>query len=430
MEPQNGDAVGVDHVRIEVAVGVVVRNHLATTGEAHGRAEVLAVIVFELLAVPALAVEPLDAAHDPECGRAAAAAAELDMVAAREIELLVIDPPGHVQMHAADAVLVVRDAIRQLRNVARHRQAGRVGQITPDDAARVRQAVRKTGRLRVEQDSRRLTRARGENDDAGAHGVIAAVGAIDVGHAGCEPARVGRHLAGHRIGDDAQPAGGERRRQQHRRRRKVRMRGAAAAALPAVVTGGAPIERPGQNRQPRRNAGDVESIARLLHHQLVAARTRRWKKDPVGFVRKVFNRAENADQSIELVVVRFQIVVADRPVVAKPIDAAPPEIIGAKSERNAAPVVGPAAEHPRPEPVERRARRLRVRLAFQFPAADAAVEFAKRLLGRGRAAPGRVVRPGRHLRLLFDVPHRAGLEHHHVGARFAQDLGRHPAARA
>src|SRR5206468_5548584 len=130
-----------------------------------------------------------------------------------------------------------------------------------------------------------------------------------------------------------------------------------------------------------------------------AARTRRWKKDAVGFVWKIFNRAENADQPIELVVVRLQIVVTDRPVVAEPIDAAAPEIVGAESERNAAPVVGPAAEHPRTEPVERGARRLSVRLAFELPAANAAVELAKRLLGRGRAAPGGVVRPGRHLRL-------------------------------
>ena len=35
-------------------------------------------------------------------------AADFDMVAAREVELLVVEPPRHVDVHAADAVLVVR----------------------------------------------------------------------------------------------------------------------------------------------------------------------------------------------------------------------------------------------------------------------------------------------------------------------------------
>ena len=118
MKPQDRDAVRVHHAWIDVAVGVVVRDHFAAAGEADGRSEVPAVIVLELLAVAALAVEPLDPAHDAECGGAAPAAAELDVVAAWKIELPVVEPPRTVQVHPADAILVVRHAVRQLRHEA------------------------------------------------------------------------------------------------------------------------------------------------------------------------------------------------------------------------------------------------------------------------------------------------------------------------
>ena len=179
-----------------------------------------------------------------------------------------------------------------------------------------------------------------------------------------------------------------------------------------------------------RNAGDLQLVGRLLDQQLVAARLRRRLKDAVGLVRQAFHRAEDADQAIELVVVRLDVVVGDRPVVAEAVEAAALEVVRAHAQRNAPPVVGAAAEHPAAKPVELRARRLRVRLALDVPAADAAVELAERLVRRRGAAPRRVVRPRRHLRVLRRRPTSAGFEHHDVGARLAQHLGGHAAAGA
>ena len=333
-------------------------------------------------------------------------------------------------MRAAGAVFVVRHAVLHLRDVTRDREPGGIGQVASDDAARVREAVGEAARLRVEQQPRRLARARREHDDARADRVVAAVGAIHVRDAGGQAALVGQHLARHRVGDDAQLAGRQRRRQQHRRRREVRVRRAAAAALAAVVARGPAVQRLREDRQAVRDARDVQLVGRLLDQQLVAARLRRRLEDAVGLVRDAFHRSEDPDEAIELVVVRLDLVVGDRPVVADAVEAAALEVVRAPAQRDAPPVVGAAAEHPPAKPVERGAPRLRVGLALDVPAADAAVELAERLGRRGGAAARRIVRPRRHLRVLGGVPHPAGLEHDDVGAGLAQHLGGHAAAGA
>ena len=61
-------------------------------------------------------------------------------------------------------------------------------------------------RRRVEEDARRLAGARGKHHDAGADVRVASGGLVDVGHAGREPALVGRHFARHRVGDEGQAA--------------------------------------------------------------------------------------------------------------------------------------------------------------------------------------------------------------------------------
>ena len=60
---------------------------------------------------PAVAQQAVRAAVDEARARLPHAAVHFYMVTAREVELLVVEPPGHVHVHAADAVFVVRHVI-------------------------------------------------------------------------------------------------------------------------------------------------------------------------------------------------------------------------------------------------------------------------------------------------------------------------------
>src|SRR6478672_1411187 len=131
MKPEHRDAVGVDDIRIDLAVRVVVRNHLTSSRETDRGSVKCPVILLQRLSVPAHSVEPLNAGHEAE-RRRPAAAARFDVIAAGKIELSVVEPPGDVYVHPADAVLVVGDAVRQLWDVARNGKTGGVGEIAAD----------------------------------------------------------------------------------------------------------------------------------------------------------------------------------------------------------------------------------------------------------------------------------------------------------
>ena len=371
----------------------------------------------------------MDAAQRAEAGHPPAAA-ELDVVAAREIELLVVAPPRHVEMRSARAVFVVRHAVHHLRDEAANAGAGRVGEVLADDAARVAEALRKARRLRVEQQPRGFAGARRQHHDPPAHVILAAGGLVDVADAARQAGLVNGDFARHGVGGDRQASGRERRRQQYRGRREIGMRGTAAPALAAVMTRRPAVQRLRQDREPDRDAPDVQALRGLLDQQLVAARLRRRLEDAVRIVGQPFIRSEEADVSVDAVVVGLEVVVGDRPVVAEAVEALASEIVRPEAERNAAPVIGAAAEHARAEPVESIAGRRRVWLTFERPAAPAGVELAELALGNRQASPRRLVRPRHHLRVAARVEHHAGFEHQDVRAGFGQHLRGHAAARA
>ena len=149
------------------------------------------------------------------------------------------------------------------------------------------------------------------------------------------------------------------------------MRRAAAAALAAVMTGGATVQRLRQDREAIGDAADVQALGGFLDQQLVAARLRRRLENAVRIVRQSFIRSEEADVSVDAVVVRLEVVVGDRPVVAETVEALALEIVRPEAKRDAAPVIGAAAEHARAEPVESIAGRRCVRLTFERPSAPA-----------------------------------------------------------
>src|SRR5207247_7014509 len=124
----------------------------------------------------------------------------------------------------------------------------------------------------------------------------AAVGGVDVGDAARASRAIERYLARHRVRDQVELPGLERRRDQHIRRGEIRVRLATAIALPAVVTRRTFIEWAREDRQTRRNAGDVQPARGLLHQQLVAAWLWGRQKQTVGRVGDVFLGAEHPPQ--------------------------------------------------------------------------------------------------------------------------------------
>src|SRR5690606_26252960 len=103
-------------------------------------------------------------------------------------------------------------------------------------------------------------------------------GLVDIEHAGGESVATDRHLARHCIGDQREPSGARRGCQQHVGAGEVGIHRTAAIALAAVMTRGAAVVRPGDDRQSRWNAGDVVLVGGVLDEQLPAA-WRRWRQE-------------------------------------------------------------------------------------------------------------------------------------------------------
>src|SRR5687768_4599281 len=96
-------------------------------------------------------------------------------------------------------------------------------------------------------------------------------------------------------------------------------------------------------------------MSRLFDQQLVQARFRRRQENAIGIIFQTFIAAENTDQLIYFIVVRFNVFVADGPIVAQAIYAASFKILWTEAEGNPSPVVGAAAHHAGAEPIPARA---------------------------------------------------------------------------
>ena len=178
-------------------------------------------------------------------------------------------------MHAAHAVVVVRRHVFELRKVAGQIAADRIGEIAPHRARRIGQPVGKARRARIQQQPRGFAGARRHHDRFGVDALLAPRRLVDVGNRLRLSACPRHDLAGHRIGNHREAARRHRRRNHHLAGAEVGGRLASAPALRAIMARVAPIQRLGQNRQPRRNARDVQLVAGLLDDRLSAARPRR-----------------------------------------------------------------------------------------------------------------------------------------------------------
>ena len=155
-----------------------------------------------------------------------------------------------------------------------------------------------------------------------------------------------------------------------------------------------------------------------------------WKL-AVRRILQAFLRAEDADQFLGLVVVGRQVVVGDGPVEAFAVAAVRLEIVGAHAQRDAAVVVGAAAQHARAIPHELAARRAGVGFAGDLPAAHqrGVVVTEGLLLGAGGAMRSVVV-PLEHVALLGRVVVGAGFQHADFGAGEREHVRGDAAARS
>jgi len=284
---------------------------------------------------------------------------------------------------------------------------------------------------------------------------------VDVGHARGLSGGVQRHLPGHPVGDDVQVARGQRRGQVDRRRLVVcpyraspsARRGPEAGRPVLHVLGQDPlglrvagmklgrdgpvVERLREDGPADGDHGNPQPAPALAHEKLAYPRLRRGQQAAVRRVGRVLKPAVgaiDADQHLDLVVVRRDVLVGNGPVETETVAAARLEIVGAVAERDAPPVVGPAAEHPRPPPLELAAMlhgRVRVGLAGHAPApVHRGVIEAERLVGRPDRPKGRRIVCLEHRRLRPGIIVAASLDHEDPSAVHRERVGRLAAGRA
>src|SRR5690349_186641 len=115
VELQHWNAPFIHDVLIDFAPAIVVGDHFAAAGKTDERSEQLAAALFEFRSVPS--AEEALRATETAGARHVTTAAELDVITAGEghlvLELLVVIPPGHVEVHSAGAVIVVRRQVHQ-----------------------------------------------------------------------------------------------------------------------------------------------------------------------------------------------------------------------------------------------------------------------------------------------------------------------------
>ena len=102
---------------------------------------------------------------------ARAAAPELHAESAQVIALAAVAmiESRHVDVFAADAVVVLHRRAEQFRHEAEHVQPNLLAQIAADHIGRVADAVRMPARLRVQQDARGIDAGGRHDDDARPH---------------------------------------------------------------------------------------------------------------------------------------------------------------------------------------------------------------------------------------------------------------------
>src|SRR5579862_1445280 len=208
MEAEDGDAPFVDDCGVDLAEGLLVGNHLTASAESDGGSVGGAASLLERNSVAfVLGTDSVESAD----GRHVAAASELDVIAAEEIVLLSELPPGHVEVHASRAVMIVRRHLYKLREIAGQVASDGIGKVAADDAGGVGESVGKAGGARVQEEARGFAGAGGDYEGFGTDALFGAGGLVDVGDGFDLAVFAEDELTGHGVGDQRESAGGFRR---------------------------------------------------------------------------------------------------------------------------------------------------------------------------------------------------------------------------
>src|SRR5258708_3239571 len=126
------------------------------------------------------------------------AAADFDVIAAREIFVLRIPkPPRNVDVHAAHAVGIVTRQAFQSWDVRAQRIADAIGEVAAHLSGVVPPSIGMHRRFGIEQQSRRFAGTAGHDDSAAANLLLRASGLVNVRDCGDYTGVIGNQLACH-----------------------------------------------------------------------------------------------------------------------------------------------------------------------------------------------------------------------------------------
>src|SRR5579863_656623 len=372
VKAEDRNAPLVDYVRIDFAIAVFVGNHLATTRETDVGAIFFPAFLFEGDTVAFIVVaQVVPVAHAGH----AAPAAELGVVPAQDFVLAVKLPPGQVHVRSANALVVVRRHFFEVGKITSAVAADGVDQVAADNSRGIGQAIGKKRGLGIQQQPRRLAGASRYHESARVDPLLAAGSFIDVGNSRDLAILADHKFPRHSAGDHGEAAGLLRRWNHHLAGTEIGSADAPAPALRAIVTSSSAIVRLSENSQPRGDACNVQLVAGLLDDSFGAAWLGRRQEDAVGGTGNILFAPEDADVRLDLVVVRSNVVVSERPVVAHAVVRADFEVNGSKAQGNASPVIGAPAHDARAKPAEGGTGSRDVGLALDFPRAVRRHEF-------------------------------------------------------
>src|SRR2546421_606919 len=171
----------------------------------------------------------------------------------------------------------------------------------------------------------------------------------------------------------------------------------------------------------------AEALRPLCHQQVADQRPGRRQQAPRWRIRRVLQAlvaAVYADQQLDLVVIRRDVLVSYGPIEPQPVATPGLEVVGTVAQGDSPPVIRATTQHARAPPIEATRRliaRAHIGLSGYLPAAvHGGVIEAKGLLRRADARERRLVRRLEHGRLGCGVVPASRLEHEYLRPSHAQ----------